>query len=110
MPEQMNTPEVAAKRRAALESREDVTLLLRKARVTWPARQKAKIAKKLEMMPATCRAGYLRAMERNSTAAAIKAHCLECVAWVRPEVTKCTGIDCPMYPYRPFQEEPPDAP
>ena len=31
---------------------------------------------------------------------AIKAHCMECVCWVRAEVEGCTSSMCPLFPFR----------
>ena len=36
---------------------------------------------------------------------AIKAMCLTCVGYDRSEITNCTGFACPLWKYRPFQEE-----
>lgn len=48
---------------------------------------------------------FSRAAAGNSRASAIKAMCLECVGFVRKEITLCTAHDCPLYTYRPFQTE-----
>ena len=61
------------------------------------------IHKRLLEMPKTVQNGYLRAISGRSKPAGIKAHCLECVGWVRAEVTLCTAPACPLFPYRPFQ-------
>ena len=31
---------------------------------------------------------------------AIRAHCLECVGFVRKEVELCTSVLCPLFPFR----------
>jgi hypothetical protein len=36
---------------------------------------------------------------------AIKAMCLTCVGYDRKEITNCTGFTCPLWAYRPFQQE-----
>jgi hypothetical protein len=36
---------------------------------------------------------------------AIKAKCLECVGFVRKDITHCTSLQCPLYAYRPYQAE-----
>lgn len=69
---------------------------------TTPNRQQA-IAARLEQMPPKCRRTYQRAVN-GSKAAAIKAQCLECVGWVRAEVTGCTDVGCPLYAVRPFRK------
>ena len=63
------------------------------------------IDKKLAQIPKSYHSLYLRAMNGKSRASAIKAFCLECVGWERNEVKMCTEPDCPLYPYRPFQNE-----
>jgi len=39
----------------------------------------------------------------TSRAAAVKLFCLECVGYVRTDVTGCTATRCPLYPHRPYQ-------
>ena len=68
--------------------------------------QKEQIEKRLQVMPATCRGHYRKAMRGRSMKAAITAQCLECVQWVRQEVELCTDTGCPLYPFRPFQSVP----
>jgi hypothetical protein len=36
---------------------------------------------------------------------AIKAMCLTCVGYDRQEITNCTGYSCPLWAYRPYQED-----
>ena len=40
----------------------------------------------------------------NSKANAIKAMCLDCVGYIRSEVTNCTSLGCPLWTQRPFQK------
>ena len=63
------------------------------------------VARRLEAVPAIYRAGYLKAVGGRSPKAAIKANCLECVGWQRAEVTRCSSPACPLYGYRPFQQD-----
>ncbi|GAG46448.1 unnamed protein product [marine sediment metagenome] len=105
MPDQMNTPEAKAKAQAVRTSLKSVPELMKSASTWWPMAQRSKIEQKLENMPESYRATYLKAMDGNSLAAAVKAHCLECVSWLRVEVRECTATDCPMFPYRPYQED-----
>jgi len=77
---------------------------IQEARLGANPAQEAKIRDRLSEMPLTCRKTYLRAMQGNSQASAIKAFCLECVCWIREEVRQCTATACPLYPYRPFQQ------
>jgi hypothetical protein len=39
----------------------------------------------------------------RSRAAAVKLFCLECVGYVRKDVTHCTAPKCPLYRWRPYQ-------
>ena len=42
----------------------------------------------------------------NGTASprsAIKAQCLQCVGYIRDDVTHCTGYTCALWAYRPYQ-------
>ena len=36
--------------------------------------------------------------------AAIRAHCTDCSAGFRTEVSECACVDCPLYPFRGFTE------
>lgn len=54
-------------------------------------------------MPSSCRRGYRLAVAGRSLRAAVKAVCLECVGWQRPEVTACSAVACPLWAMRPFQ-------
>ncbi len=40
-----------------------------------------------------------------SPRSAIKAQCLQCVGYIRDDVTHCTGFACPLWGYRPYQIE-----
>jgi hypothetical protein len=40
---------------------------------------------------------------RRSRAAAVKLFCLECVGYVRKDVTECSAHCCPLHPHRPYQ-------
>jgi len=62
-----------------------------------------RIQTKLKDVPIMYRGVYRRAMMGNDLRAAINAQCLECFQWQREEIPKCTAIDCPLYPYRPYQ-------
>lgn len=42
---------------------------------------------------------YQRAL-KGSAFAAIRLHCLACVGISAQEVTRCTGTDCALYPFR----------
>ena len=50
---------------------------------------------------------YLKAMDGKSRKTAIKSFCSMCLGWEKPLATsirECPGVDCPIYPYRPYQE------
>lgn len=51
---------------------------------------------------------YIRIVKRAyegkaSPRSAIKAFCLQCVGYIRKDVTNCTAEACPLYAYRPYQ-------
>ena len=62
------------------------------------------IAKKLKDMPESCRKTYKKAVTHRSMRAAVNSQCLECVGYVRKEISVCTDLGCPLYSYRPFQK------
>jgi hypothetical protein len=41
----------------------------------------------------------------SSPRSAIKAMCLCCVQYRRVDVTNCTGYSCPLWMYRPYQDD-----
>lgn len=61
----------------------------------------------VSMIPESLQSAHLRAIQgKASPREAIKAHCYECVAGIRREITLCTAAhSCPLYRYRPFQDE-----
>lgn len=68
--------------------------------------QHASIQKKAKRIPPLYRQGYLRAVSgQASPRQAIKAFCLECICWQRNEIELCPSVSCPLYPYRPFQND-----
>jgi hypothetical protein len=61
------------------------------------------IERRAKVIPNIYRGGYRRAAAGTcSPRAAIKAHCLECVGWVRREIELCTSLACPLWAFRPF--------
>jgi hypothetical protein len=44
----------------------------------------------------------------SSPRQAIKAMCLTCMGYDRPQIEKCTGWSCPLWAYRPFQAGEPE--
>ena len=61
-------------------------------------------------MPKLYRGIYNKAMTGKSRKAAMRAFCLECVAWQINEVFQCTDAACPLYPYRPSPRSAQGAP
>jgi len=59
----------------------------------------------LRRVPISYRGVYRKAYGGNSLAAAIKAMCLDCTNNQRQEVRFCQCYACPLYPYRPYQNE-----
>jgi hypothetical protein len=59
------------------------------------------IGERRAQMPRAYRGIYDKAMTGKSRKAAMRAFCLECVAWQVNEVFSCTDVACPLYPYRP---------
>jgi len=63
------------------------------------------VARRLERISPAYRAGYSRAADGSaSPRAAIKSFCLECVCYIRKEITACTAVACPLWLYRPYQD------
>ena len=66
-------------------------------------KKRAMVEKRAADVPISARGGYVRsALGEAPPRQAIKAFCLECVYWIRSEVTQCTALACPLYEYRPF--------
>lgn len=59
----------------------------------------------LQEAPSSARGILERAYSGKSKAAALKAFCLRCVGYVREDVRDCTSYDCPLWPYRPYQQD-----
>lgn len=62
------------------------------------------VAKRIAGMPTTCRGAYKKAVNHKSMRAAVNSQCLECVGYIRKEISVCTDLACPLYSYRPFQK------
>lgn len=65
--------------------------------------RKEKIAHRRLQIPKAYRATYDKAVRGKSLRAAINAQCLECVCWQIREIRNCTGLACPLYTVRPYQ-------
>lgn len=63
-----------------------------------------KIAKHRAEMPKIYRGIYDKAILGKSLRAAVNSFCAECTMWQREEVRLCTSLACPLWPYRPYQE------
>jgi hypothetical protein len=42
-------------------------------------------------------------VEKGSMAAAVKLMCLDCSSWVKPEIRDCVIVECPLFPFWPYQ-------
>lgn len=60
-----------------------------------------RIVAKMAQIPSN----YVSLFERAQTSrpAAVKFHCLECVGFVRAEVTLCSSPGCALYNHRPYR-------
>jgi len=59
---------------------------------------------RLESVPLNYKILHAKAMAGKLTQRqAIRAQCLECVGWVRDEVSRCSSPLCSLYRFRPFQ-------
>ena len=64
------------------------------------------VVKRLAQVSAMYSDLYRRVIRGKGTLReAIRAQCLECVCWQRKEVTLCTDNACPLFPYRPYQQQ-----
>ena len=61
--------------------------------------------KYMDDIPAVYRRQYNKAMVGKSLRAAINSRCLDCCCWQRTEVRDCPAENCPLYPYRPYQNK-----
>ena len=57
----------------------------------------------MDACPVSAKGILERAYAGNSRATAIKAMCLQCVGYIRAEITNCSAYGCPLRPYRPYQ-------
>ena len=60
-----------------------------------------RIAEAPESAKGTLKRAYFGTGARTN---AIKAMCLHCVGFEREQITNCTGFNCPLWMYRPFQK------
>jgi hypothetical protein len=56
--------------------------------------------KKFADVPESKQKMYEKAVTTKSPRKAIKIFCLECCGYSSKEVDLCTGLGCPLYPYR----------
>lgn len=59
----------------------------------------------IDQAPASYRGALKRAYSGRSKAAGIKAFCLQCVGFLRNDVRDCTSKGCPLWLYRPYQQD-----
>ena len=65
--------------------------------------KRVQVEKRAADAPISARQGYVRAaLGETSPPHAIKAFCMECMAWDRTEVAQCTARARPLYEYGPF--------
>lgn len=62
--------------------------------------------KKLQTIPLSLRAKFVRAWEGKSLRAAINAQCLDCCGMERSVVSACADTCCPLWTQRPYQNCP----
>ncbi len=67
------------------------------------AKRDEAIQRRLKAIPKLYKPVYQRAVKGKSLRACINAQCLECVMWVRNEITLCTDTACPLWAVRPYQ-------
>lgn len=67
--------------------------------------QADQITRRRQNIPKKYAGHYDKAVKGNRPAA-VKAFCLECVGWIRTEITLCTDLACPLYVIRPFRNLP----
>jgi len=65
----------------------------------------ALVEERASQIPESQLTAYLKAVRGKSLRAAVNAFCAECVGWERQAVRECTGLACPLWPYRPFQRK-----
>jgi len=53
-----------------------------------------------DSVPQLYRGKYRKAWEGKSAMDAIRAKCLDCMAWQAAEVTRCPCTNCPIWEYR----------
>ncbi len=64
------------------------------------------ILSKAKDMPEIYKKNYLATVAGTASPRnAIKAFCIECMCYVRSEVTKCSTIECPLNLFRPYRKE-----
>lgn len=58
------------------------------------------IAEKVQTIPGRYRGNYEAGISGQSRKAAVRSFCLECMGWSSPDVSECTALACPLFPYR----------
>ena len=73
--------------------------------------QQRRLADATPMYRGVIRMAYtLQPANKASPRMAIRAFCLQCVGYVRNDITNCTATACPLWHYRPYQPGDPDEP
>jgi len=64
-----------------------------------------KVRRRLAQIPSLYKKQYKRVIQaKTSPHEAIQVFCIECVGYIRREVTLCTDTGCPLFPFRPYQD------
>jgi hypothetical protein len=60
---------------------------------------------RLKEIPSNAKKSYCTAVLGKSRVAGVKAFCQMCVGWdgYVEHIRECSGLDCPLYPYRPYK-------
>lgn len=58
---------------------------------------------RLRFIPPKYRSLFEKAYSGKRKALSIRCKCLDCTCYQRKEITNCTVLACPLWPYRPYQ-------
>lgn len=71
-----------------------------------PESREEQVAEVVAKAPVKYRGWVIRATEGSAPPrGAIKAFCLTCTSYDRPEITNCQVYRCPLWLYRPYQDK-----
>lgn len=69
-------------------------------------KRKQMVGRRRSRMPKYLRGLYDKAVKGESMKAAITAFCHECVGYQHSAIADCASLACPLWAFRPIQEEP----